>query len=33
MVIRRIGVVSGLLTAAVYNLVAGMIGGLEIDVQ
>lgn len=33
MVIGRIGVVSGLLTAAVYSPVAGMIGGLEIDVR
>ncbi len=28
-----IGVVSGLLTAGIYNVVAGMIGGLEIDLQ
>ena len=28
-----IGVVSGLVTAGLYNLVAGMTGGLEIDVQ
>src|SRR5262245_19232858 len=28
-----IGAIRGLITALLYNLVAGMIGGLEIDVQ
>ncbi|HVZ20875.1 MAG TPA: hypothetical protein VG871_07430 [Vicinamibacterales bacterium] len=28
-----IGLVSGALTAALYNLFAGMVGGIEIDVQ
>lgn len=28
-----IGVISGVVTAALYNLTAGIVGGLEVDVQ